>query len=60
MSRMSEQAYEQDQQKQEQEMFQAELYIKTIEALKKCVDVLTADELAVLTYQCGIQPKELL
>jgi hypothetical protein len=60
MGRMAEMAYEQDQQQQEQEMFQAELYIKTIEALKKCVNVLTADELAVLTYQCGIKPKELL
>jgi uncharacterized membrane protein YgdD (TMEM256/DUF423 family) len=59
MGYFAEQAAEQDQQQQEQEMLQAELHYTVINALKKCVMTLSAEELAAVCYVAGINVKGL-
>lgn len=41
-------------------MNNAELHERTVDVLAKVVDVLDADELALLCWHCGIQPLELM
>jgi len=59
MGYFSEQAEEQYE-RGEQDLYLAEMHEMTIQALRKCVPVLSAEELGVLCFHAGIQPKDLL
>ena len=43
----------------EQQKALEELHQQTIEALKLCVPVLTPEQLSLLCWHCGLQPKDL-
>ena len=62
MSHFSEMHAEQEEmyERGNDDLFLAEMHYLTLQALKKCVRVLTAEELSLLCHHAGISPKDFL